>query len=475
MEYKIERQKGSVKFVFTVPNAEWDEEINAAYIKTKAKYNIPGFRKGKAPRKFIENMYGPTVFFDEAFNTCASKAYGKALSENEDIYPVDEPKVDIENFGADAMVFGISVTVKPEVTLGQYKGLTVKKAEYPVTDKDVEEDIERSLKAKSRLVDITDRAAKNGDTVNIDYSGSVDGVKFNGGTAEKQELTLGSKSFIPGFEEQVEGMKIGEEKDLKVKFPDDYHAEDLKGKDAVFAVKLNSIKFREIPELNDDFVKDTTKFETVAEYRADVKKRLTDSAERRADNENKNNMIDAIVANASVDIPDCMIESELDYMLQDFEYRLGYMYGGMKLDDYFKYTGSSREDFRKGRKSEAEKAVKTRLVMETIIKTEKVEPTEQEIDKRIAEIAEQQGKTLEEYKPSVSEHQLTHIKSDVTVEKTLNELVKANEFKAEAKKSEAKKETKEGAEKKPAAAKSATAKTTSAKTATAKKPAAKKE
>ncbi|MCI8487725.1 MAG: trigger factor [Clostridia bacterium] len=475
MEYKIERQKGSVKFVFTVPNAEWDEEINAAYIKTKAKYNIPGFRKGKAPRKFIENMYGPTVFFDEAFNTCASKAYGKALSENEDIYPVDEPKVDIENFGADAMVFGISVTVKPEVTLGQYKGLTVKKAEYPVTDKDVEEDIERSLKAKSRLVDITDRAAKNGDTVNIDYSGSVDGVKFNGGTAEKQELTLGSKSFIPGFEEQVEGMKIGEEKDLKVKFPDDYHAEDLKGKDAVFAVKLNSIKFREIPELNDDFVKDTTKFETVAEYRADVKKRLTDSAERRADNENKNNMIDAIVANASVDIPDCMIESELDYMLQDFEYRLGYMYGGMKLDDYFKYTGSSREDFRKDRKSEAEKAVKTRLVMETIIKTEKVEPTEQEIDKRIAEIAEQQGKTLEEYKPSVSEHQLTHIKSDVTVEKTLNELVKANEFKAEAKKSEAKKETKEGAEKKPAAAKSATAKTASAKTATAKKPAAKKE
>ncbi len=475
MEYKIERQKGSVKFVFTVPNAEWDEEINAAYIKTKAKYNIPGFRKGKAPRKFIENMYGPTVFFDEAFNTCASKAYGKALSENEDIYPVDEPKVDIENFGADAMVFGISVTVKPEVTLGQYKGLTVKKAEYPVTDKDVEEDIERSLKAKSRLVDITDRAAKNGDTVNIDYSGSVDGVKFNGGTAEKQELTLGSKSFIPGFEEQVEGMKIGEEKDLKVKFPDDYHAEDLKGKDAVFAVKLNSIKFREIPELNDDFVKDTTKFETVAEYRADVKKRLTDSAERRADNENKNNMIDAIVANASVDIPDCMIESELDYMLQDFEYRLGYMYGGMKLDDYFKYTGSSREDFRKDRRSEAEKAVKTRLVMETIIKTEKVEPTEQEIDKRIAEIAEQQGKTLEEYKPSVSEHQLTHIKSDVTVEKTLNELVKANEFKAEAKKSEAKKETKEGAEKKPAAAKSATAKTTSAKTATAKKPAAKKE
>ena len=260
MNYKTEKQKGVVKFTFTVPNDEWEEEINSAYIKTRGKYNVPGFRKGKAPRKFIENMYGLTVFFDEAFNNCASKAYTKALGENQEVYPVDEPKVNIEKFGDDALTFTVEVTVKPEVTLGQYKGLTVKKAEYPVTDKDVEDDIERNRQAKSRLVEVADREARDGDTVIIDYSGSVDGVKFNGGTAEKQNLTLGSHSFIPGFEEQVAGMKIGEEKELKVKFPEDYHAEDLKGKDAVFAVKLHEIKFREVPELNDEFVKDTTKF-----------------------------------------------------------------------------------------------------------------------------------------------------------------------------------------------------------------------
>ncbi len=433
MDYKTDRQKGSVKFTFTVPKSEWEEEVNSAYIKTRGKYNISGFRKGHAPRKFIENLYGPTVFFDDAFNSCASKAYGKALAENAELYPVDEPKVDIEKFGEDAVTFTIEVTLKPEVALGQYKGLVIKKAEYPVTDKDVEEDIERNLKAKSRLVEVTDREARDGDTVTIDYSGSVDGVKFNGGTAEKQELTLGSRSFIPGFEEQVVGMKIGDEKNLEVKFPDDYHAEDLKGKNAVFAVKLHAVKFREIPELNDEFVKDTTKFENVADYRADVKARLEENAAKRADSENKNSVIEAVVNGATVDIPDCMVESELDYMLQDFEYRLSYMYGGMKLDDYFKYTGSSREDFRKERRAEAEKAVKTRLVIEAVIKAEKIEPSEADVDKRIADIAAQSGKQAEEFKATLSEHQLSHIKSDVTVEKVLNELVSATVFEDSAK------------------------------------------
>ena len=274
MDYKTEKQMGRLKFTFTVKNAEWEEEINSAYIKTRGKYNISGFRKGHAPRKFIENLYGPTVFFDDAFNACASKAYAKALTENADVFPVDDPKVADMNFTDEGLTFAIEVTVKPEVKLGQYKGLTLEKAEYPVSKKDVDEEIERSLKAKSRLVEVTDREARDGDTVTIDYSGSVDGVKFAGGTAEKQELTLGSHSFIPGFEEQVVGMKIGDDKDLNVKFPDDYHAEDLKGKNAVFAVKLHAIKYREVPELNDEFVKDTSKFDNVAEYRADVEKRL---------------------------------------------------------------------------------------------------------------------------------------------------------------------------------------------------------
>lgn len=468
MEYKTERQKGSVKFLFSVPQSEWEEEINSAYIKTRGKYNISGFRRGKAPRKFIESLYGPTVFFDDAFNSCASKAYATALKENEDVEPVDEPKVDIEKFGEDALTFTVEVTVKPEVALGEYKGLTVPKAEYPVSEKDIDDEIMRSRQAKSRMIEVTDREARDGDTVTIDYSGSVDGVKFNGGTAEKQELTLGSKSFIPGFEEQVAGMKIGEQKDLKVKFPDDYHAEDLKGKDAVFAVTLHGIKFREVPELTDEFVKDTTKFETVEEYRADVSKRLNDNATRRADNENKTNMLDAIVEKASVEIPECMIENELEYMLQEFEYRFSQMYRGMKLDDYFKYTNSSREDFKKDRKAEAEKNVKTRLVLEQIIKTDKIEPTEEELDARLSEIASSMGKTAEEYKGTLSTRQLTHIKSDMTVEKALNELAAATVFSAKEKKADkaekpaktaASKQTaakqNSGAEKKPAAKKSA--------------------
>ena len=468
MEYKSEKQKGSVKFTFSVSHEEWEEEMNASYLKNKGRYSVTGFRRGHAPRKVIENLYGPTVFFDDAFNACASKAYGKALGENADVYPVDEPKVDITKFETEGMEFTVEVTVKPDVTLGQYKGLTVDKAEYPVTDKDVDDEIERSRQAKSRLVDITDRAAQDGDTVTIDYSGSVNGVKFDGGTAEKQSLTLGSHSFIPGFEEQVAGMKIGESKDLQVKFPDDYHAEDLKGKDAVFAVTLHGIQKREVPELNDAFVKDTTKFETVSEYRADVEKRLRDTAARREDNENKNNMIEKIVENATVDIPDCMVESELDYMLQDLEYRLSYMYGGMKLDDYFKYTGSSREAFRKDRREEAKKAVKTRLTVEAVIKAEKIEPTEEDVNARIKEMAEHSGKEAEEYRKTLSDRQLAQIKSDVTVEKALTALADATTFAPKAKET-----AKEAAPK--TATKSATTKTPAAKNATAKKTAPKED
>lgn len=457
MEYKTERQKSSVKLSFTVPADEWEAEINAAYVKTKGKYNIPGFRRGHAPRKYIESLYGPTVFIDEAFNACASKSYTTALKENEDIFPVDEPKVDIDEFGKDALKFTIEVTVKPEVTLGQYKGLSVVKAEYPVTDEEVDHEIMHSRQAKSRLVDVTDRAAADGDTVIIDYSGSVDGVKFNGGTAEKQQLVLGSHSFIPGFEEQVVGMNIGDEKDLKVKFPEDYHAEELKGKDAVFAVKLHEIKFREIPELTDEFVKDTTQFETVAEYRESVFKRLTEESARREKNENQNKVLEAVVANATVEIPECMVENELNYMLEEMEYRLGQMYGGMKLDDYFKYTGSSRDDFKKERKAEAEKNVKTRLVLEAVIKAENTQPTQEAIDARIAEIAASVNKSVEEYKQTMPANLTSRIKSDLTVEKVLDDLVAATVFTSAI---DAKPES---AAKKPAT-----------KTTAAKKPAAKK-
>lgn len=454
MKYEIERSKGEVKISFTADGEEWEKEVQNAYNKNKFKYSVPGFRKGKIPRKVLETHYGAGIFFDDAFNAVASKGYAQALGENQDIIPVDEPKVDIQEFIAkegDRLKFSMVVTVKPEVTLGDYKGLKVPKAEYPVAKKDVDDEINAARERASRTVKVEDRAVQSGDTVVLDYSGSVDGKKFDGGTAEKQNLVIGSNSFIPGFEDQMIGMKIGETKDLNVKFPDDYHAEELKGKDAVFTVTVHEISVKELPELNDEFAKDVSSCETLDEYRKSIEKRLTEQNENRADAENKNKMVEMIAENAKVDIPECMVEEELDYMLRDFEYRLSYMYGGMKIDDYFKYTGSSREDFKKDRRDEALKAVKTRLVLQEIIKAEKIEVTDADVDEQLKKNAEIAQKPLEEYKKSVSEHNIEHVRNDLLVKKTLDTLVSLNTFekKAAAKKSEDKPAT----EKKPAAKK----------------------
>lgn len=426
MNYEIEKQKTGVKINFSVSKPEWDSEITAAYNKNKAKYNVPGFRKGFAPKKIIESMYGANVFFDDAFNSCASANYSKVLKEHEEIFVVDEPKVDITDFGETELKFCIEVSTKPEVTLGAYKGLKLEKSVYPIGATEVDEEINKALKAKSRLIDVTDRAVKDGDTVKLDYSGSVDGVKFDGGTAENQELVIGSKSFIPGFEEQLIGLSIADNKDINVKFPENYHAEELKGKEAIFNVTIHAIKVSELPELNDEFVKDTTKFENVKDYRADIESNLAKKAEARATSENQNKLIAEVGKNAEVEIPQCMIDSELDYMLQDFEYRLSYMYGGMKIADYFKYTNTSAADFKKDRAEDAKQAVKTRLVIEEIIKQEKIEATDVETDAKLAEIANQANKTLQEYKPTVSAQQLNHINNDIVVGKVFALLEKEN-------------------------------------------------
>lgn len=428
MKYEIEKLKDSVKINFTVPVAEWNEEMNAAYLKTKGKYNIPGFRKGHAPRKVIENAYGASVFFDDAFNSAASKGYSKALTENLEIFPVDEPKVDIQDFNETEMKFSMTVVVKPEVKLGQYKGIKIPKVEYNVTKADVDAELESALVKASREVNVTDRVVANGDIVILDYSGSVDNVKFNGGTAEKQTLIIGSNSFIPGFEDQMVGMNIGETKDLNVKFPDEYQAEELKGKNAVFTVTVHEIKVKEKPKADDEFAKDTSKFETLKDYIADIEARLKKTNEHKAEVENKNKMVETVCESFEVEIPQCMIDSELDYMLSDFEYRLSYMYQGMKLDDYFKYTGSSRDDFKKERAEDAKKAVKTRLALESIIKEEKIEPSEQDVDAKLTEVAASANKSLEEYKKQVNKEQLSYIKNDILMNKVLEFLTNANTF-----------------------------------------------
>lgn len=430
MEYSIENLKDSVKITFSVDAGEWDGYMNAAYNKNKNKFNIPGFRKGHATRKMIEKLYGAGVFFDDAFNYCFRDSYSKALNEHEEIYPVDEPNIDIEKFDDKELKFVATVTVRPEVKLGAYTGIKLEKVEYTVTADEVEDELKRARQRVARTVEVTDRKVEDGDIVTLDYCGKVDGVAFAGGTAQNQELTIGSKTFIPGFEEQMIGMAIDETKDLNVKFPDDYHAEDLKGKDAVFTVTVHAIKVKEVPELTDELVKEISRFDTVDAYREDVSKRLTAEKERRAEIENENKLIDAVANASTVDIPECMVETQLKYMLSDLEARLGYMYGGMKLADYFKYIGSSEEDYRKENKEIALKNVKTRLVLEEIIKKEKLEVTDEDLDKELADRAEKIKKPLDEYRKNLDIHQLNYIRNDILMKKLTDFLKNNNTFTA---------------------------------------------
>ena len=428
MNYTIEKGNGEVKINFALSAKEWDDCIEKAYLKNKGKYSIPGFRKGHVSRKMIEKMYGEGVFFDDAFNDAFYDAYTKALNENEDIFPVDEPKVDIDGMNDDGVAFHATVTVKPEVTLGDYKGIKLDKVEYNVTVDDVQAEIDRARKQAGRRVEVTDRAVENGDIVNLDYSGSADGVKFDGGTAQGQELVIGSGSFIPGFEDGMVGMKIGETKDITVKFPENYHAENLAGKDAVFTVTVNKIEKEELPELNDEFAKEVSRFDTLDEYRADVEKRLSDENTRRADAENENKLVEAIVNNASVEIPACMIDHQLDHIVEEMRYRLSYMYRGMKLEDYLKYTGGTIEELREARKADAERDVKTRLTLEAIVKAENLDVTDAEVEAEIVRMAQAQGKSADELKKHVDARQTEYIRNDILSKKLLTLLKDANEF-----------------------------------------------
>ena len=451
MNYTIEKGNGEVKINFALSAKEWDDCIEKAYLKNKSKYSVPGFRKGHVSRKMIEKMYGEGVFFDDAFNDAFYDAYSKALNENEEIFPVDEPKVDIDGVNDDGVAFHATVTVKPEVTLGDYKGIKLDKVEYNVTVDDVQAEIDRARKQAGRRVEVTDRAVENGDIVNLDYSGSADGVKFDGGTAQGQELVIGSGSFIPGFEDGMVGMNVGETKDITVKFPENYHAENLAGKDAVFTVTVNKIEKEELPELNDEFAKEVSKFDTLDEYRADVEKRLTEENTRRVDAENENKLVEAIVNNASVEIPSCMIEHQLDHIVEEMRYRLSYMYRGMKLEDYLKYTGGTIEELREARKADAERDVKTRLTLEAIVKAENLDVTDAEVEAEIVRMAQAQGKSADELKKHVDARQTEYIRNDILSKKLLTLLKDANEFVTGA--APAKKTAKKTATKKTAAKK----------------------
>ena len=399
-----------VKLSFDIDSAKFDEAMGKAYLKVRNQVTIPGFRKGKAPRKMIENMYGEGVFYDEAFELIFDEVYGPAVDENK-IEVVDRPEIEIQEIGAGKnLKFTCEVFVKPDVTLGEYKGVSVKKETTVVTDVEVDARVEEERNKQATEIQVEDRAVAEGDTVNLDYAGTVDGVAFAGGTAQDQTLKIGSGSFIPGFEEQMIGMNIGEEKDLQVTFPEKYHAEELAGKAAVFHVKVNSITETQLPALDDDFAKDISEFDTLEEYKADIRAKLEAQAAERDNNNFTNAVIEKVLENATVEIPEAMIERQIDSMMRDFEYRL--MGNGLKLDDFLKYTGSDMKAFRENYRGQAEKSVKAHLVLEAIEKAEAIDATQEQIDKQLEAFAAQTGKTVEEFKASLSESDIEYFKSD---------------------------------------------------------------
>ncbi len=423
MKYTFEKaEKSTVKVTIELNETEWKEAIDKAYNKSKGRYSMPGFRKGNVPKNLLIKSYGEGIFYEDAINIAFPQYYGEVLDKETSIFAIAQPDIDIKDISDKGITMIAIVPVKPEVKLGDYKGITFEKKVYNVKDEDIEEDIKRLQERNSRMVEVTDRAVENGDTVVIDYSGSVDGVKFDGGTAEKQNLTIGSGAFIPGFEEQVIGMNIGEERDINVKFPEEYHAENLKGKDAVFAIKLHEIKKKELPEVNDEFIKDAVGAESVAAYKEEVKAKLEKQNADRAERELEDEIVKKISETTEVEIPDALIERQIDNMVQEMAYRLSYQ--GLKLEDYLKYVGQSMEDYRKGFEAQAKDIVKSQLVIEQIIENEKIEATDEDVEKRVEEMATSQGKPVPDIKKNMGTRQLDYVKNEIIIKK-LFELLKS--------------------------------------------------
>ncbi|MBQ1391494.1 MAG: trigger factor [Firmicutes bacterium] len=423
MSHTYEKVSGNkAKLTFTVPAEQFDEAMQKAYLKLRGRINVPGFRKGKAPRKMIETLYGEGVFYDDAFELLFPDVYEAAVKEY-DLHPVDRPQIDLDEIGAGKdLKFHLEVFVRPDVTLGEYKGLTVETEQQKLTDEMIDARISQDQEKASRTIDVDDRPVQEGDTVNLDYAGTVDGVAFAGGTAAGQTLKIGSHQFIEGFEEQMIGMNIGEEKDLQVKFPDEYHAEELKGKDAVFHVKVNGIQVTEKPELDDDFAADISEYNTFAEYRESIVKELTERVSKNNEAAAENALVDKAVENAQMDVPQAMIDDQAEYMVREMAMRMSYQ--GLKIEDYMKYTGQTPEGLKAMYKPEAEKRVKTELVIEAIRKAEKIEPSEADIEKAIADQAERSGVDVETFKKDLTDEQKDYLKDNAAIQLVLDLLKK---------------------------------------------------
>lgn len=440
MNCKVEKTEkaNEVKLEITIEAEKFENAIKKVYFQNAKYFNIPGFRKGKAPMNIVEKYYGAQIFYEDAFNEVATEAYDEALAENK-IEVVSRPEVDIIQMekGKD-LIFTAVVQTKPEVELGKYKEIEISKIEYTVKDEDIEHELGHMQEHNSRLITVDDRPLENGDTATIDFEGFVDGVAFEGGKAEGHELEIGSGAFIPGFEDQLVGMKIDEDKEIKVTFPKEYFSKDLAGKEATFKVKLHEIKKKELPELDDEFAKDVSEFDTLDELKKSIKEKLEKSNEQRAKYETEDAAIKTVCEKAKLDIPSGMIDLEVDNMLKDFEQRLSYQ--GLNLEQYLKMIGKTEEEMRKEYEPQAIEAIKSRLVLEAIIKAEKIEASEEEVKEKLEEMAKNYGKKVEEL--SENENLKNYLEEGIKSEKALEFIVenaKYIENKKETKKSSSKK------------------------------------
>lgn len=424
MKHELKKlENKNMQLTIELDNAEWEALLEEAYNKNKGKYKVEGFRQGKAPRKMIEKMYGPSVFFEDAIADGFNKHYIEVLDSDKSFEPIDSPELRVEKLDATGITIVAEIPVKPEVKLGEYKGLGISVKPREITEKDIEEELKRVQIQNTRLVE-KDGTVEMGNVANIDFKGSVDGEYFEGGTAEGFDLEIGSHSFIDTFEDQLVGLKVGDTKDVLVKFPENYQAENLAGKDAKFECKVNAIKVKELPEINDEFAGNVSEFETLEEYKKHIKEHLGEHAEQDAKVETENKILDTIVSKMSVELPDIMVERELDALMQDMEYRL--MYQGANLEMYAKFIGKTVEELRKERKAEAEKSVKIRLALQEILKVEKFKVSDKDVDKYVEKIAKRANKSLEEYKSTLTEERLNYIRNEILMNKLLEFLVENN-------------------------------------------------
>ena len=416
MSVQVEKlEKNMAKLTVEVPAEDVEKAIQGAYQKTKKSINIPGFRKGKAPRQLIEKMYGKEVFYSDAVDAMLPKAYSDAVEEcGEEI--VSYPKIDVVQIeSGKPFIFTAEVAVKPAVTLGEYKGIQVEKAPIEVTDEEIEAQVNKEREANSRTVTVEDRAVQKGDIATIDFEGSVDGVAFDGGKGENYDLEIGSNTFIPGFEDQLVGAEIGKELDVNVTFPEEYGAKELAGKEAVFKCKVNGIKVKELPEADDEFAQEVSEFDTLNEYKADIKAKLLKDKEDEAKRAKEDAVIGKIVENATMDIPDAMVEYQTQQMLDDFGRRMQSQ--GLSLEQYFQFTGMTEADYKEQMKPRALQNIQSRLVLEAVAEAEKLEATEEDLEKEYAKMAEQYKLDVDKVKEIFGEYQKEELKKDIVIQK----------------------------------------------------------